>query len=30
MERSDILKGNEHKNCFEQKIKHCPSRFGLV
>ena len=25
MERSDILRGNGHKTCFEKNPKHCPS-----
>ena len=25
MERSDILRGNESKACFRQKVKHCPT-----
>lgn len=25
MERSDILRDNESKACFRQKVKHCPT-----
>ena len=28
MERSDILRGNEHKICSEKKAKHCPFGFA--